>query len=63
MLDHLADWNGHRLPTRIVNVFEDVVAKNYIKQVGMEQLCQLGGIALFQRNLLCYSCLLGCTLR
>ena len=36
--------------TRVVNIFEDIVAKNYIKRPGGKQVCELGGIAVFQRN-------------
>src|SRR5438132_5178932 len=36
--------------TRVVNIFQDIVAKNYIKRPGVAQVCELGGIAVFQRN-------------
>jgi len=42
--------------TRVVNIFQDIVAKNYIKRPGVEQVCQLRGIAVFQRNSLRNSC-------
>jgi hypothetical protein len=39
------------------------VAKNYIKRLGVEQVCALGGIAVFQRNSPRNSCFPRGTLR
>src|SRR5258707_6585880 len=47
----------------IVNIFQDIVAKNYIERLGVEQGFELGGIAVFQRNPLRNSCFPRGTLR
>ena len=47
--------------TRVVNKFQDVVAKNYIERSGLDEAGQLLGITVFQRNPVRNSCFVGGT--
>src|SRR6202040_790340 len=42
--------------TRVVDILQEVLEENYIERSSGEQVCELGGVPVFQHNLLRKSC-------